>query len=856
MKRPIFLGLLVLFIVGFGFAIALTARSQTVAFPIDGGTGISSATAGEVGYCLKVLDDSPFLYEFAACSSGGAGGVATTSLLAGYPVEVTKTAASITYSLAFGTTTSNTWANTQTFTNSPVFSTLGEGTVNSTAAGTVYNTATSTATIGNGLSYSGTWGQSIAGVSGTLTATLGTTIAPAELVGTPGANLILYTNGAGTGFAGAASSSIFGFTPLNPTRQLTVAGTANQITSSAGAQDLSADRTWTLSLPAHVIFPGNFQVTNATTTNATTTGAQYFTGVTASRPLYVDSAGKLGSAGSGTSGNCVNWGANNTFGDAGTACGSGGFAWPWTSVNAYGAQNWSTTSPMQFQGAINASSTIRLKTNLLSANAIGFLDFQRDAQATGDGYTLLRIKAPNTSPEEATLSLLNDFDGNNAGTNERFVDFYSEHYADSEQSGIRIFQTGTATLPNSFVFGWKLEPLSKDSQNVGSFFPNGGWLFGGPATTTQTIATVVTISSTTATNLIDAKAGTGVSRFLVLGTGNIGIGTTSPYAKLSVHAFNGQTNTTLFAIGSSTVSATTTLFSVSNTGTLTTTLGTGAVTSNSSGVLSSGTLGVANGGTGVSTFTSSQLLYGNGTAALSSVGTTTATLGLGLSGTLTTINSATQSLTIATSSLYTGTVGQVPYFSGSNALIGTSSIVIDTNTFVGVGSTSPKALFSIGAPAGIQSLFQVGSTSNVIGPLFNINNLGKTVVQDVINKWLGVVSPTKTLVLSAATTTATWTGTSTPGVDSSATTTAPYAGTIRQILCTANTFLGIQILIGTQVITPTYFVASSTVGTVGVTANNTFNKGDKISAYFGTTTTAVAGTPVSASCSILTTETP
>jgi len=66
------------------------------------------------------------------------------------------------------------------------------------------------------------------------------------------------------------------------TRTLTVAGTDNQITSSAGAQDLSANRTWTLSLPNHVIFPANFQATNSTTTNATTTGAFYVTGPFAS----------------------------------------------------------------------------------------------------------------------------------------------------------------------------------------------------------------------------------------------------------------------------------------------------------------------------------------------------------------------------------------------------------------------------------------------------------------------------------------------------------------------------------------------------------------------------------------------
>lgn len=44
-------------------------------------------------------------------------------------------------------------------------------------------------------------------------------------------------------------------------RALTVAGTANQITSSAGSQTLAADRTWTLSIPSQ------FNIQNASTTN-------------------------------------------------------------------------------------------------------------------------------------------------------------------------------------------------------------------------------------------------------------------------------------------------------------------------------------------------------------------------------------------------------------------------------------------------------------------------------------------------------------------------------------------------------------------------------------------------------------
>lgn len=52
--------------------------------------------------------------------------------------------------------------------------------------------------------------------------------------------------GSGGIFQTAASSSIFGYTPLNPTRQLTISSGNGLITLPTTAQDLSADRTWTL----------------------------------------------------------------------------------------------------------------------------------------------------------------------------------------------------------------------------------------------------------------------------------------------------------------------------------------------------------------------------------------------------------------------------------------------------------------------------------------------------------------------------------------------------------------------------------------------------------------------------------
>jgi hypothetical protein len=56
--------------------------------------------------------------------------------------------------------------------------------------------------------------------------------------------------------------------------------------------------------------------------------------------------------------------------------------------------------------------------------------------------------------------------------------------------------------------------------------------------------------------------------------GLIGIGSTSPFAKFSIHSMNGETTNILFAIGSSTQTATTTLFSISNIGAVLQRLGT------------------------------------------------------------------------------------------------------------------------------------------------------------------------------------------------------------------------------------------------------------------------------------------
>lgn len=64
--------------------------------------------------------------------------------------------------------------------------------------------------------------------------------------------------------ASVLTVDLTGYVPT--TRTITVAGTANQIDSNAGAQDLSANRTWTLSLPNNVIFPNTFSAHSGTST--------------------------------------------------------------------------------------------------------------------------------------------------------------------------------------------------------------------------------------------------------------------------------------------------------------------------------------------------------------------------------------------------------------------------------------------------------------------------------------------------------------------------------------------------------------------------------------------------------------
>jgi hypothetical protein len=196
------------------------------------------------------------------------------------------------------------------------------------------------------------------------------------------------------------------------------------------------------------------------------------------------------------------------------------------------------------------------------------------------------------------------------------------------------------------------------------------------ATTTPNFGTVLTstaIGQLPFYNGIGTTLSATSSIFLAV-SGNVGIGTTNPQYKLEI---NGTASSTSLILGT----ALSTLY----------------------------------GGTGQTSFTAGNLLYGAGTGAIQNVGTTTPTLGLGLaySGTLGSfVGGVAGSLTIATSSLYSGSAGQLPYFSGINILSATSTFTILSNGNIGIGTTSPFAQFSIaGSSGGSTNLFAISTST-------------------------------------------------------------------------------------------------------------------------------------------------
>ncbi len=365
----------------------------------------------------------------------------------------------------------------------------------------------------------------------------------------------------------------------------------------------------------------------------------------------------IGNFGSCTGANAVTTNSSGTL-VCGTVTAAGDGVGNWfTGTTNFGAVANSTSTPIWFQNGLQASSTAQLMdintvgllnfatttptatTTLVRLGGATFISASSSVSNTGIGmHALANITSGTSNSVVGHQALLtnttgssNSALGSNAlsanvtgssnvaiGTNALFQATGSRNTGvgtfsflsttggvDNVALGYQAGRTVTSGYANILIGSHvsTASVITTGAGNVGLgnelYFPSatannqlniGGILFGTlPATSTQ---------------------------FRLPATGAIGIASSSPWATLAVHAVDGSTNTTLFAIGSSTASATSTLFSISNTGVITTALSDGCVEV-ASGVLTSTGSNCGSGAGGGADFTYNQTNFGTTTSATS-----------------------------------------------------------------------------------------------------------------------------------------------------------------------------------------------------------------------------------------------
>ena len=368
----------------------------TLTLPFLGSTGNPCVSVGTGG-----------LLATTTCGSGGGTGVATTSLLANYPITVTKTSASITYGTALSTSTATINAPLSgTLTTLGASNSLSISQANTSTNGYLsstdwntfnnkqYSFATSTLTAGSGLTgsfvqvgtggslslnntgnWAGTWqtyspshfqaaGTYVTSVGGTWPVLSSGGITPTISWGglattsQPSSSNLLVSNGV-NGIYGAATSTLSATSPLTGSfTQIGSGGSLGCQTASGSQAGCLSSTDWTtfnnkgsvtsvaMSVPTGLAISGSPITTSGTL--ALTYASGYAAVKTASTTnwngFYDTPSTRI------TAGTNLSWSGNTL-----NATGGGTFAW--TPTTNYGAAANSTSTPIWFKSGIMASTT-------------------------------------------------------------------------------------------------------------------------------------------------------------------------------------------------------------------------------------------------------------------------------------------------------------------------------------------------------------------------------------------------------------------------------------------------------------------------------------------------------------------
>lgn len=545
-------------VIGSGLTITNTSplSGLTTSFPLS----FSNPTLSWVGLAttsqpsssnILVSDGVKGIYGAATTTASCSGTVScsTFNILGSSPVTITGSGSGGT-----GLSTSSPLANSNVLT----YSTAG--------AGSAYGTATTSVSNGTGISFTGTAGALLGGSNLTITNTGVTSIVAGTGISVSGA----------TGAVTISNTNGYPFTPSTD-NSINTSATSTPIEGTHPGLGLDVANTSWYGI-------GGVNVLYASSTNFDTTGGflSNTNATTLANPAYNTSFGyqALASNTTGASSTAIGYKALflNTTGSDNTSVGllanSGNVSGSNNVSVGYGALNVNTVSNNTAIGSVS------LVANSSGANnsALGFSSLQANTTGSDNAAFGYQVMDLNTTGSGNAAFGEKALFGNTTGT-------------DNTAIGWKAGDVGTGVyFRDTFIGGsTNLSPsvgiLDTTELGYEAGFRNTGWdgtflgEFSGQNITSGNNNIVIGFNalapSATTDNQLNIgnfifgsnlPATTSATTLSLPTTGTLGIGSSSPYAKLSVMANNGDTNTTLFAVGSSTATATSTLFNILNTG--------------------------------------------------------------------------------------------------------------------------------------------------------------------------------------------------------------------------------------------------------------------------------------------------